>query len=367
MAGGSGERFWPLSRRNKPKQLLSLVSEKTMLEESVLRIREIIHPEDVFVITSELLLEPIRRAVKLLPPENIVAEPAKRNTAPCLALAASFIAAKYQANYDLNEISMAVLTADQDIAPVSDFCNTVEAVLSFVEKNDYLGTIGIRPTRPETGYGYIETGEIRETVSEIAISAISRFCEKPDLNTAEEFLQSGKFLWNSGMFFWRLDTFIQAMSKHLPEVGKEIDYMIEAYKGKTNAELSESLNTVSETYCNFPNVSIDFGLMEKAEKIAVAEATFHWDDIGSWDSLERFAKKDANGNILLGTNVLTDSSGSVVYNATKQKEVIVSGISLKNMVVVVTDDAVLVCPKDKVQDVKKNVEIMKNSKLSKWL
>ncbi len=367
MAGGSGERFWPLSRKKKPKQLLPLISERTMLEESIQRIAPLIPPEDIFIITSETLLEPIRNSLTILPAENIIAEPHKRNTAPCLALAAAFIKTKYADYFKPDEISIAVLTADQSIDPNEGFINTINSAMDYVENNKVLCTIGIRPTRPETGYGYIETADKFNYDNDSSeIKSVKAFHEKPDINTAEKYIISGKYLWNSGMFFWRLDTFIENMIKCLPSVGNEIDSISNLYKGKTNLALSEPLRTIDDTFKNFPDISIDYGLMEKAENVVVAKALFNWDDVGSWDSLHRVKPADKNNNILDGKAVIIDSKDSVIINSSMEGK-IVAGLGLDNMVVVVTDDAVLVCPKDRVQEVKKCVEEIRKSGSDNWL
>ena len=207
MAGGSGERFWPLSRKEKPKQLLNLSSEdKMMIEESIERIAPVIKPEDIYIITSSLLQKPIRKALPQLPEENIIAEPYKRNTAPCLALGAAFIKAKYAAEgIEDKDISIAVLTADQMISPADGFVKTVTAALDYVEEHPVIATIGILPGRPETGYGYIEVKEAFEKGYEnIEIKPVLSFREKPNPEAAAKYLEDGRFLWNSGMFFGAL-------------------------------------------------------------------------------------------------------------------------------------------------------------------
>lgn len=361
MAGGSGERFWPLSRKRKPKQLLPLASEKPMIRESIERISSIIHPEDIYIITGHLLIESIRRALPMLPPENVIAEPYKRNTAPCLALGAAFIAEKYSGEYKPSEISIAVLTADQSIRPKEAFEKTVDETLFYVENNPVLGTIGILPSRPETGYGYIEVNEPFDYEKDkVQIKEVKQFREKPDIKTAKEFLESGNFLWNSGMFFWRLDVFTEAMKKALPEVGNKINEMSKCYTKWTETPLPEPLQTVSPVFDKFPDVSIDYGLMEKADKVVVAKALFTWDDIGSWDSLERVKEPDNEGNITFGETALVNVTNSVIANYSSGKKIITTGIKLDNMVIVVTDDAVMVCPKDEVQNVKKAVKIVKD-------
>ncbi len=360
MAGGSGERFWPLSRKSKPKQLLPLASKKTMLRESIERISRIIHPEDIYIITGSLLLESIRQALPMLPAENVIAEPYKRNTAPCLALGAAFIAEKYSDEYKPNEISIAVLTADQKIMPNEAFEKTVDEALFYVENNAVLGTIGILPSRPETGYGYIEVDKPFDyDKNKVQIKKVKRFCEKPDEETAKEFVKAGNYLWNSGMFFWRLDVFIDEMAKALPDVGGKIGEMSSCYTKWTTKALPEPLKTVAPIFEKFPDVSIDYGLMEKSKIVVVAKALFDWDDIGSWDSLERVRKPDENGNILVGKTALVDVTNSVVVNYSSEKKMIATGVGLDNVVIVLTDDAVMVCPKDKVQNVKQIVSLVK--------
>jgi len=368
MAGGSGERFWPLSRKKKPKQLLPLESEKIMIEEAIERISPVIPPEDIFIITSRLLLEPLRNAAPMIPPENIVGEPFKRNTAPCLALGAAFIEARYRDEYSKEEISVAVLTADQSIKPIDGFQRTVEAALDYVESNDVISTIGIVPDRPETGYGYVElNGKFNSSSNEAEIVPVVRFHEKPNIEKAQEYVDSGRFLWNSGMFFWRLDIFEKQMSKHLPEVGTHICDMFQASDGKTREVYSTAFTPVEELFEEFPDISIDFGLMEKADNVVAAKALFEWDDIGSWDSLDRIKEKNSDGNIIQGIVSLHDVKNSTIINQSTDNNIIVAGIGLEDFVIVTTDDAVLVCPKDRVQEVKKCVEKIRAEKNDKWL
>ncbi len=368
MAGGSGERFWPLSRTRKPKQLLNLASDKTMLEDSIERISPLIPVQDIFIITSQALLEPMRKALTELPPENIVAEPLKRNTAPCLALAAGFIAERYkEEGYTESEISIAVLTADQNIYPNEEFIRTIESALDYVENYPTLATIGIQPDRTETGYGYIEVDSAFDKANNnLDIKQVLRFLEKPNIEKANEFLKKGNYLWNSGMFFWRLDTFINTMKKYTPEIGNKIDDIRKGYTKKTGITLPEALDRITPIFETCPNISIDYALMEKADNVVVAKATFTWDDIGSWDSLPRVKKPDSDGNIIQGNTSMIDVKNSVIINASN-KDKIIAGLGLDGFVIVSTDDAVLICPKDKVQDVKKCVEKIRNEKGDKYL
>ncbi len=368
MAGGSGERFWPLSRAKRPKQLLNLNSQsQTMIEESIDRISSLIPAEDIYIITSSILLEPIRNALPNLPAENVIAEPAKRNTGPCLALAAAFIKEKYNSfDYSDNQISIAVLTADQRIEPAELFVKTVDDVLSYIENHNVLATIGIMPSRPETGYGYIHIADKFEKNDKPQIQSVIKFLEKPNIEKAQEFVEAENYLWNSGMFFWRLDYFIEELTNHLSEVGNKIEELCSLYRNKTNLQLPDFLPTAKELYESFPNISIDYALMEKAKNVVVAKALFDWDDIGSFDSLDRVHSKDESCNISIGMNSLIETSNSIVFNSSKEK-MIVATLGLDEMVVIVTDDAVMVCPKNRVQEIKKNVEDIRKQGKIDWL
>lgn len=351
MAGGSGERFWPLSRKNKPKQLLNLgKSDVTMLEESVLRASKVFKPENIFIITGEHLVQPIKDVLKLIPEENIFAEPSKRNTAPCLALSAALLMNKYG---NSNNISMAVLTADHIMETDKQFANTVSDAMDYVEQNNVIATIGIPPSRPETGYGYIELGAERHK-NHSTIYSVNKFKEKPKLETAEEYVKSGNYLWNSGMFFWRLDIFKEQMTKHLPDVGRKI------------SELSKT-NDFTKIFNAFPSISIDFGLMEKADEVVCVKALFSWDDLGDLNSLERTKAIDNNRNIKIGRHSIVDCYNTTIINVSSNEKIIATALGVSNLVIAITDDAVLVANKNDVQRVKEIVEDIKLNHSEKWL
>ncbi len=367
MAGGSGERFWPMSRIKKPKQMLNLTNpEKIMINEAIERIKPLITSEDIYIITSSILLDSMRSAVQEIPPENIIAEPHKRNTAPCLALASAIINEKYaEKGILINDIAMAVLTADQMISPVNKFLKTVEFALNYVHKNKVLATIGIKPTRAETGYGYIESEGFFDDTDEVSALQVRKFHEKPELEKAQEYIKRGNFYWNSGMFFWRLDVFIDAMIRYAPEIGCKIEIISKKYKNKTNIALPEPLSLIDEVFCEMPNISIDYALMEKSDSVVVIKALFDWDDIGAWDSLDRFYKHDENDNILKGNIAEIDVNNSIIIN--ENQKALIATIGLKDFVVINTDDALLICPKNRVQEIKKIVEKIRNNSQSKWL
>jgi mannose-1-phosphate guanylyltransferase len=370
MAGGSGERFWPLSRRTKPKQLLKLVSpDKTMLDEAIERISPLIAPEHIFIITSEALQPIMRENLPLVPPENIIAEPMKRNTAPCIALGSAYIAERYP-TLKPHEISVAVLTADHFIENTELFCAAVDSALTHAEKTGNIVTFGVQPSRPATGYGYIEVAvahEANTTAQNLQALPVESFHEKPSLVAAQEFLRQGRFFWNSGMFFWRLDTIIGGLERHLPDVGLKIKDIRAALKGKTRETPIGAPSGTLPLFNVMPDISIDYGLMERAHHVAVVCVDFGWDDVGSWDALERVHEPDSAGNINVGGSLLLDSKNCIVMNSVGDDVLSVAAIGIENLVIVATKDGILVCPKDRVQDVRRVVTALREQSGEKFV
>ena len=346
MAGGSGERFWPLSRKSRPKQLLQLTEGgKTMLEEAVERAAAVCGADNVWIAAAPHLRTPIADALTGFPCDSVLAEPHKRNTAGCLVwVAANLLARDPQAR---GEWSMAVLTADHRIAPLDGFARTARAALETVEREGGLATIGIPPRRPETGFGYIEVGPATATLEGIAVHAVERFREKPSIEDARAYVDSGRFLWNSGMFFWTLDAFLGELENADPALSAPIPEIARALARGDEAEAARIFETL-------PSISIDYALMERARRVFVARADFEWDDLGSWDALDRSFPRDTCGNVAVGDSVLVDARGCIVYGAVP--EVTTAVVGLEDVVVVVTPDAVLVCPKSRSQEVRKVVE-----------
>lgn len=343
MAGGSGERFWPLSRSKRPKQLLALTSQRMMIEEAIERIAPIIPLERVLIITSSVLQQPIIDALPTLPPQNVIAEPAKRNTAPCLALACSVIEAR-----EGGDALMAVLTADHFIGNVEAFRHDVQVALDYAQKHNALLTLGIPPTRPETGYGYIR---MTSAAAPSTVTSVAEFKEKPTMDVAMQYLRSGEYVWNSGMFFWRTHALADAMQSVLPEVGSHIPSMTSAVK-------EASHDALDSVFTSLPDISIDYGVMERASNVFVVPASFPWDDVGSWDSLDRMQPRDDQGNVLQGASTVVDTNNSVIVNAHDGSH-IVTGVGLDDIVVVVTNDATMVCAKERAQDVKLIVKTLR--------
>ncbi|MCH7958805.1 MAG: mannose-1-phosphate guanylyltransferase [Candidatus Hydrogenedentes bacterium] len=353
MAGGSGERFWPVSRRNRPKQLLRLASEtKTMLEQAIDRLGPLFTPERIFVVTSEELAPSIREAGVGIPDKNVLAEPCKRNTAGCLVYAAAHLLARFP---DDPELSMAVVTADHRIGDEEVFLETVDVALNVAEQESVLVTHGITPTHPDTGYGYIQID--KSTSSPIAPDAIPvhpaiDFQEKPDLETAKKYLDTGDYLWNSGMFFWRLDVFLSELDQATPDLS-------DAVRGMAAALGEGDEKRVRELFEGLDNISIDYALMEKSKNVAVVRANYSWEDIGVWTSLERTRERDARGNVTQGDPVLVDCDNCIVYNDVGADEIAVSVVGVQDLIVAVSRDGILVIPKDCAQDVRLAVEELK--------
>ncbi len=350
MAGGSGERFWPLSSEAKPKQLLRLTSEhETLLEEALKRIVPLVPEESVFVATSEALAPAIREAGLPLPADNVLGEPMRRNTAGCLSWVAAEVLAR-NGEVDPANITIGVLTADHRIGEPDKFRETVRRAMEAAEHFDSLVTIGIPPTRPDTGYGYIEAGE--KAQPEDHAHSVLRFREKPDQAQAEAFLQAGNFYWNSGMFFWRLEVFLRELESASPPHFAAIHAIADALrKGDTDR--------AKELFGELPDISIDYALLEKCPHVLMLEADFSWDDVGSWDALERSRTRDEHGNVKVGDFALVDTENCILVNQTEKPGVTVGVVGLRDVVVVASPEGILVAAKDRVQDVRQIVQLKK--------
>lgn len=340
MAGGSGERFWPVSRRHRPKQLLKLTHpDETLLEEAVNRISPLILVGQVMIATGLSLVEAVREA-KLVSDENVLAEPAKRNTLGCLVWVAANLLSRHHGSEDT--VSMAVLTADHKIGEAERFRETVDKALATAEKTNGLVTIGIHPTRPETGYGYVEQGQIIDSGSP-EVYAVESFREKPDFATATHYIESENYLWNSGMFFWTLRGFLAEMSHCNPEVYQTI-LQLARLIGEGQDDLATS------AFHDLPSESIDYALLEKAHQVYTVRGDFPWDDVGAWDALERSMPLDDDANVIQGKAMVVDTSGMIVYN--DDPDVLVTTVGVHDLIVVVTESAVMICPKADAQRVR---------------
>jgi mannose-1-phosphate guanylyltransferase len=351
MAGGAGERFWPLSRRLRPKQLLRLAHpELTLVEQTVGRLLPVFGAEAVYLATATHLTEATRPYVANLPVGNILAEPHKRNTSGCLVWAAASLIAR---DPDARAaVTMAVVPADHRIEPDSGFAATVRKALDVAEAEAGIVTIGVTPDRPETGYGYIEIApDAPDPGGGVRVQPAVRFHEKPAPAEAARYVASGRFLWNSGTFFWTLDTFLTELERVRPGLAAVVPAIA--------ALLAEGRHEeAGNRFAELPSVSIDHALMELASKVFVVHAAFEWDDAGAWDGLARSLPPDADGNVVLGDALTLDTRDSIVVNETLGATVVVLGA--EELVVVSTGDAVLVMPKSRSQDVRLAVEAMRS-------
>lgn len=342
MAGGQGTRFWPRSRRNRPKQLLNIVGEATMVEQTVARIRPLIPPGRTVVVAGEAYRDTLRSCLPHLPAENFLFEPVGRNTAACVAWAALWVQQRAA------DAIMIVLPADHLIGDEAEFLRVLDTAAMAAQPLNRLVTIGIRPTHPETGYGYIRLGEDRMQVEDRDVFRVACFVEKPSRQKAEEFLADGRYLWNSGMFVWRVDAILQEVRRCLPQLAKDLEAV-------GTAIASSSLpRVIADVYPRLQSVSIDVGVMERAQDVWVVPGDFGWSDVGSWRALSALLPADAQGNVVVGEQRGLDTSGCYIYSPNK----LVATIGITDLVVIETEDVLLICPKERDQDVRKLVELL---------
>lgn len=350
MAGGAGERFWPLSRQARPKQLLHLTDpDRSMLQEAVDRLAPLIPLERIYVITSRALLAPLREAGLGLPEENLVGEPCKRNTAGALAYITAQILARHP-QLKPDEVALAIVTADHRIGAPEVFRAMIDTALSAAARHGALVTCGIVPTIPETGFGYIQSADAVD--DEPGIYRVHAFHEKPNREKAEDFLAAGNYLWNSGMFFWTAGSFLAELDHARPEIANGTRALREALAANDTARAEQHFAALED-------ISIDYALMERAKNVLMVRGTFPWADVGSWSSIEPTLDKDARDNAVRGEAILHDCEGCIVYNESGDAGITVGLSGTTDLVVVITQDAVLVVPKDKAQDVRHIVAELK--------
>jgi mannose-1-phosphate guanylyltransferase len=337
LAGGSGERFWPLSRRARPKQLLKLVSQKTLLEETIARIDGLVPQERILVLTNVEQEAGVRELLKDFPRENIVAEPAKRDTAAAVALGAGWVAMRDHA------ATMIVLPADHVIKDRAAFQETIRLAATAAEETGGLVTIGIKPTWACPGFGYIEQGEpvrLQKDVGKGAVHHVLRFREKPNVDLADSFLRSGHFRWNAGMFVWSVPTLLSEFNRHAPELADFISQL----RAAGNFE-----KVLRERFSKLPRVSFDYAIMEKADRVLVVEASFDWDDVGSWSAVAKYFRQDDHGNATNCGVTIADSTNNIVFGDDGTD---VALLGVHNLIVVRTRDAVLVCHRHQAEKIK---------------
>jgi len=343
MAGGSGTRFWPLSRRDRPKQFLPLAGDEPLLAATVARLPPLARARETYVVCGPAHAAAARRMLPKLPEQNFIVEPCARNTAPCVGLAALHVARR-----DPRGI-MAMLPADHHIARPAAFREALAAAAALAE-GGVIATIGIRPSRPETGYGYLKLGprlSARGKKGRAAANKVERFVEKPDLVTAARYLADGGYLWNSGIFAFRADVILEEIRRAMPVLGEQLD-AIDAAAGTPGYK-----RALARIFPECPSISIDYGVMEKSTRIAVVPADFGWSDVGSFAALSDVRPTDHLGNVAEGDAIVLDTHDAVVL-AKGGRPVAVVG--LDDVIVVDAGDAVLVCRRDRAQDVRQAVE-----------
>ena len=350
MAGGSGTRFWPLSTKKHPKQFLNIGWEKSLLEMTAERAFMLTNPERTIISTVKKYVDKIHSTLPEIPVQNILLEPIGRNTAPCIGLAALTIS---QINPDG---IMVILPADHFIGDSQRFIWTLKAACSAASE-DHLVTIGIKPSKPETGYGYIQRGQLNSQKGGFGVFEVKRFVEKPNLEKAKEYLASGEYFWNAGIFAFKAKKILKEISIHLPDL----------YDGlmKINESLGSPLEekVTKEVFESLEGVSIDYGIMEKAENIKMLQGDFDWTDLGSWAAIPEVLESDENGNCILGKSKLMNSKNCVVYSPDK----LVTIMGMDDIIVVNAPNAILVCPKSKAQDIKKIVNELKDEDGEEYL
>lgn len=342
MAGGKGERFWPQSRISRPKQFLSLTNDgNTMIQKTAARLNGLVEMDDIFVITNELYIDMVKQQLPEIPAENVIAEPKARNTAPCIAVAAEIIRKKY------GDAVMVVLPSDHLIKFTEMFLDTLRTAVRVAEINRNLVTIGITPSYPETGYGYIHFSGSKDDMP--GVYSVERFVEKPNLELAKEYVNSGTFLWNSGMFVWKASSIVYNVKLYLPDVAEGAEKIGAAY----GTDRFDSV--LAEVFPGLTAESIDFGVMEKAKDIFTIPGNFGWDDVGSWLAVERINRTNEYGNVVKGDVVSISTRNSTIIGGKR----LIATVGLDNIVIVDTDDALLICSKDNAQDIKKVIENLK--------
>lgn len=337
MAGGSGERFWPLSTNERPKQFVKIFGGKALLGHAVDRLEGLVPPERVLVVTSRALTAATAEACPRLPPENIVGEPCRRDTAAAAALACGLVAAR-----DPNGVAL-LLSADHLMEDESLFRQTLADAAAVAGKGDYIVTIGIAPTFPATGYGYIEAGELFDAGTGTEFHFARRFVEKPDAEHARQYLSAGNFFWNSGMFVWSAKTMAKAVAEFTPS-------LLPVLRAPAEAASPEALDAALDAiYPSLERISVDYAIMEKHPGVIMARGAFGWDDVGSWSAIPKHFPQDACGNTPIGNVELMDSRGCIVLSDDGSP---VAVLGAEDLIVVRTGGATLVCAKDRAQDLK---------------
>ncbi len=352
MAGGSGTRFWPWSRKETPKQLLKITGQETMIKQTVDRIIGDIPSENIYIVTTSSLADSIKDELSQIPAKNIISEPFGRNTAACIGLAATIISKR-----DSSAI-MAVMTADHIIEPPDLFLKSLKCAEELATEKNTLITFGIKPTEPSVNYGYIQRNEDVINLQDFLVYDVKCFTEKPDRITAENFLKSGKYYWNSGIFVWSVNTILENINTLMPDLSQGLERI------EKSIETPDESSVIYQEYEKFDNISIDYGIMEKASNVKIIEADFIWDDVGSWLAVERLNKSDQNNNTILGKYCGFNTQGNIIIG---DNEHLITTINVSDMIIVNTKDVTMVCNKNSAEDIKKLTELLKKEGYSGYL
>ena len=343
LAGGSGTRFWPVSRRQRPKQLLSLEGGPSLLQATVERLEPLVDPSSVWVCTTEALSRQVQEQLPLVPENQILAEPAGRNTAPAIGWSLRSMP------MDERDEVVVVLPADHRIEDHDAFRRTLETAERITREGDRVMTLGVQPVRPDTGYGYLELG--RRLEPESGLRQVLRYKEKPDQATAERFVASGDYLWNAGIFLFRAGRLLELLEVHQPEIARGLE------------AIERRPEQIGDLYPNLPPISIDFGVMEHLDDVVTLPLDCGWSDLGSWDALAEILPRDANGNVTKGEVISVDCQDNLLY----AEEGIVAALGIEGLVVVKTRDSVLVVPKDRTQEIRDIVAALEDRGLTPLL
>lgn len=353
MAGGIGSRFWPMSRNNFPKQFIDILGTgKTLIRQTYERFLTTCPKENIYIVTNETYLEHVFAQIPELNKDQVLAEPQRRNTAPCIAYAAMKIHA-------LNpEANLIIAPSDHVITDEKKFNEAIIKGLDFTAHNPSLLTIGIHPSRPDTGYGYIQFNDDDRT-EEFKVSKVKTFTEKPNLEMAKFFLKSGEFLWNAGIFLWTSKSILKAFEESMPDMYSIFHDGAATYNTPAEGEF------IKNAYAQCKNISIDYGIMEKAKNVYVLSAEFGWSDLGTWKSLYEQLPHDPKGNAIVGSHVMVDNTSNCIVNMPNNKLAVIQG--LENFIIVETENVLLICPKDDEQQVRNLVNDVKLKKGEKFV
>lgn len=361
MAGGRGERFWPVSREKKPKQLIRLLGNKSFLQEAFERVLPLVPAKNIFVITNEVQAVEVRKQLPKLPKANVIAEPCGRDTCAAVTLGAAIVGAHSTTGV------MAVLPADHVIPDAKKFQRVLEDSFDLASRGQAIVTIGIKPTEPATGYGYVHVGDPLPPPKgakkyKTTFSRAQRFVEKPNFDRALEYLNSGEYRWNAGMFIWSFVTVTEGLQKHQPEMYEACQRWF-----KVALQPAKLARMLAKDYPGITKISIDYALLEKAHNVVVADGAFEWDDLGSWTALARHIKADPEGNCAVADFIHVDAARNIIFDARTKNRTPIAVVGLRDSILVQTDDAVMLAHKSQAQKLKELVRKLAESKQFKRL